>query len=69
MPLDVLDPLGLPPRWAMIVAAAVAVGRLVSLTLGLTGRLSGYELLLSVIFGGIAGNVVGILRRRSGKQH
>ena len=67
--LNFLDGLGLPLKWAIIVAMAVVLGRLLSVVLGIAEGVSGYELLLSVIFGGIAGYVVGIFRRRRGKQH
>jgi hypothetical protein len=67
--LNYFDRLGLPLKWATIVAAAVVLGRLLSFALGLTEGPGAYELLLSVIFGGIAGYVVGIVRRRSGTHH
>lgn len=67
--LNVLDGLGLPLKWAIIIAAAVVLGRLLSLALGLAEGVSVSELVLSLIFGGIAGYVVGVIRRRRGRQH
>jgi hypothetical protein len=65
--LEWLNQFGLPVKYAIILAIGVPLGRFLSFLLGLAEDVGPFDYILSVIFGGIAGLIVGFLRQRAGK--
>ncbi len=65
--LEWLNQYGLPVKYAVILAIGVPLGRFLSFLLGFDDSLDAFDYILSVIFGAIAGLIVGHFRQRAGK--